>query len=144
MIFIVPTLCFSQTTEQQLADVINTSMTLEKNTTYLVPDVIRISKGAVLSIEEGVTFKNVKNDKVTIILESGAKVIASGSYENPITAITDNKEEKAFIVMKSSKLEYDNNLVDNYYYYKSIENPTVLMSKGSTENTVISSVDSDF
>ncbi|MDH7443995.1 hypothetical protein [Aquimarina sp. 2201CG14-23] len=132
-------------TDQELPSTIHADLTLTKNTTYIVTNDIQLSNGAILNIEEGVTLKSINKTTVTIIINGGSKVIASGSYDNPIKPATKLiTKDQPIIVMKSSSAEDKHNLDANSFYYKTIENPTLLMSPEPVTNTVVSSVDPDF
>lgn len=129
----------------ELTNPIIRDITLTKNTTYIVPKELLVSNNAILTIEEGVVLQNQNNDKITIIIDTGSKVIASGSHENPITAATKpDSIEKPSIVMKSAGSTKDMAVVGNDFNYESIKNPTILMNPASAPNTEISSVQSDF
>ncbi|MBW1299094.1 hypothetical protein [Aquimarina litoralis] len=140
---LLPYNSFCQEDYEHIKSPIISSTTLKANTTYIVSNEILITNNATLTIEEGVTLKNPENHEVIISIENGSRVIASGSYDNPILAST-NSSEKPIIVMKSSRQKADNSVVDNFFYYKSIENPTILMSSKSNSYNNISSVQGDF
>jgi len=135
---------FAQENNKTLNHPIITSTILTANTIYIVPEEILVSNNATLTIEEGVMLKNQNNHKITIVIDNGSKVVASGSYDNPIKVSTNSEnKEKPVIIMRSSGQDGQQNIADNNFYYESIENPTIWMSPKST-NTEISSVQSDF
>ncbi|WP_159092151.1 hypothetical protein [Aquimarina sp. Aq107] len=136
---------FSFSQEKELKSPIINDITLIANTTYIVPQEILLTNGSILTIEEGVILKNNNNPKITISIENGSKVIASGSYENPITATSnDVTNKKPMIIMKSSTDRNSNAIANNQFYYKSIENPTILMNSQPLIQTEISSIQPNF
>ncbi|MGY3795849.1 hypothetical protein [uncultured Aquimarina sp.] len=143
ILILVPNFNFSQENFEKIKSPIISSTILKANTTYLVPNEILITNSATLTIEEGVTLKNPENNEIIISIENGSRVIASGSYDNPIVAATD-LSAKPVIIMKPSLQKTDNAVADNYFYYKSIENPTVLMNSQPNSYNNISSIQGDF
>lgn len=126
---------YSQNTKKkQLSSPILSDTHLVKNTTYILKDTIEVTNGAILTIDEGVTLKTQDNSTVTITIDKGSKVIAFGSYENPIKI--DTNSENNGIVMKSSLTTETST-----YHYKQIEHPTVLMNLNPVSETQVSSVD---
>lgn len=144
LLIIIPNITISQanTTKEQLPKRINSDFTLTKNTTYIVDDIINISNGAILHIEEGVILQSTDSSNITFIITEGSRVIASGSYTNPIKTTTQQNTSEQPIIVMTSSLTKDN--TTNQFRYKSIDNPTILMSQQPFTNTVIGSVDSTF
>ncbi|WP_103072612.1 hypothetical protein [Aquimarina sediminis] len=144
IIVLLSNLAVSQNDTQVLPSTLSENTTLLKNTTYTISDDIKISNGSTLTIEEGVILKSDNKEKIVFIIENGAKIIAAGSYDYPITAITKSKRSKEpTIVVKSSILENGYETNSNYRYLK-IENPTVLMSHKPTLDTKVASSTSNF
>ncbi|WP_405206044.1 hypothetical protein [Aquimarina sp. LLG6339-5] len=136
---------FSFGQEKELKSPIINDITLIANTTYIVPQEIFLTNGSILTIEEGVILKNNNNPKITISIANGSKVIASGSYENPITSTSnDATTKKPMIIMKSSTGKNNTTITDNHFHYKSIENPTIWMNSQPAIQTEISSVQPNF
>ena len=122
---------------------ITSDYTLTKNTTYSVNDVIQVYNGAILQIEEGVILRSTNNSNITFVITEGSKVIALGSYTNPIKAIgSEITSEQPTIIMTSSLAKEDN--TTNQFSYRSINNPTLLKSQQPISNTAISSANSNF
>ncbi|WP_299442035.1 hypothetical protein [uncultured Aquimarina sp.] len=145
MLFLSNFLIAQTNVDNQLSTLITSDLTLTKNTTYIVPKNIELSNGAILNIEEGVILKSLNHTRVTIIINGGSKIVAYGSYDNPIKATTALiTKEQPIIVMQSSQIQNKSAIETNYFYYKTIENPTLLISNAPKVNTIASSMDTDF
>lgn len=146
-LFIFITTCvFSQENMQQLPNVLIEDTTLSKNTTYLVDNFITISTHAILTIEEGVVFKNINNGQVVIILKEQSKLIAQGSYKAPITAVTANGDTASSIIIKPSAsfdMDATSGATDKFSY-DGFKNPTILINPNTIENTKVAVSEIDF
>lgn len=127
---------------QHLPSIIKENTKLLKNTTYTLESDVIISEGVILTIEEGVILQSVSKNNTTFLIESGAKIIACGSYENPIKAITEN--DNLNIIIRSVPAEKNDMVYTEDFIYNQIENPTVLMNATSTKNDVFANVSPDF
>ena len=146
-LFIFVTTCVvSQNNTRELTNVLHENTTLTKNTTYLVNDFITVSNNAILTIEEGVVFRNVNDGQVIIILEEQAKLIAQGSYKAPITAVTANGDAESSIIVKPSTsfdTDFASNVTNNFRY-NGFKNPTILINPNDVENTKIAMNEIEF
>ncbi len=143
LLVIFPSLAQS-TAAVSLASTIDKDMTLAKNTTYIIEDQLHVSKGAVLTIEEGVTLKSKKAPKIVIVIDNGSRVHAAGSADNPIKAATEIATEENSIIEMRSSLSFNNATIANDFKYNAIEHPTILVNETPFIDTKISSVDTDF
>jgi len=74
MLFLSNSLIAQNNGDNKLPATITSDLILAKNTTYIVPDNIELSNGAILNIEEGVILKSLQHTRVTIIINSGSKI----------------------------------------------------------------------
>lgn len=63
---------------------ITSNTTWTANNTYLIKGFVYVKEPAVLTIEAGTIIKGDKNTKGTLIIERGAKIMASGTASKPI------------------------------------------------------------
>ncbi|MFC5044945.1 hypothetical protein ACFSTE_21210 [Aquimarina hainanensis] len=136
---------FSQQKASVLPVIISENMILTKNTMYTFENNITIINNAILTIEEGVTFKNPKKASITFFVEGGSKVVASGSYQNPISVITDKNTDRSTITVTSiSGKDMNGSAPFSSYSYNKIENPTILINTNTAPERIASSVSGDF
>jgi hypothetical protein len=82
-------------TEQQIiTDKITTSTTWTANKKYLLKGFVYVEAGATLTIEAGTIIKGDKDTKATLIVKTGAKIIAEGTVQKPII-FTSNQAKGA-------------------------------------------------
>ncbi len=141
--FIVFTNSIAQDELQQLPEIIKENTTLKKNRQYLTKSDIKIIDSAKLTIEEGVVLISESGKKISFLVEPGAKIIACGSIEKPIKAIT-NTEANTSITIQPISIKYDSVAFGNKFEYKKIENPTILYSPKPKVDDIIASSTTDF
>lgn len=131
-----------QNDTKTLPTIIKENTKLLKNTTYTLESDVIISEGIILTIEEGVILQSTSKNNTTFLIESGAKIVACGSYENPIKAITQNNALN--IIIRSVPAEKNDMVYTEDFIYSQIENPTVLMNATSAKSDVFANVTPDF
>jgi len=80
--------------EEIISNIIDTDMTLDGNTTYLMSGNVYITNDATLTIEPGAVIRCETTSKTNLIVTKGAKLIAEGNMGRPIV-FTSNKPVKA-------------------------------------------------
>lgn len=80
--------------EEILSGVIDTDITLDGNTTYLMSGNVYVTNNATLTIEPGAVIRCETTSITNLIVTKGAKLIAEGNMGRPIV-FTSNKPVKA-------------------------------------------------
>ncbi len=137
---------FGQEKEYQtLPSIIKEDLTLTKHTSYITDSNIIVGKNVTITIEEGVVLQMNSYTNPAFLMESGAKLIASGSYNHPIKAVIKNNLDKELDIIVGILPTNKNSTADGQHFtYHKIENPTVLMNTSSAKTSGYADITPDF
>lgn len=130
---------FAQSTTETLPTIIKENTILKRNTTYVLETNVIIGKNVVVRIQEGVKFMSKSNDNSTFLMEPGAKIVANGTYDKPITAVSEDNKTIDLIV-RTVPLETTDIVHSEDLTYRNIQNPMVLFNTQDESTDVYANV----